>query len=572
MQPHYLVAYGSSMLVAPTSVASSGRTALKQYGKPLLVAALVLYAYRNSLVTLVEGMRLDTPLAHLALVPLIALGLGFTARRWSAGPDIHDRQLDWIIGIVLCAGATLANVVLPGRLSTDYWTWRLDLLSLPFFVAGVICMAFGTRTLWKYRVAVLFLFLAWPYPYSVVLNRYLGRFTTLTVDALSWSLQHFPLASRVVGSESLFEVRFAGDPIRMSVASACSGANGLVGFLLVATAFVLVVNGSRLAKWSWLLAGAALVWVLNIVRILIIFWAAGRWGEDVAIDGFHPYTGLVVFNIAVAVMVCAMRLFGLRFAGPAGADGGGGSAVARQIVRQPSYAALVVVGLVAATVGVFNSNLRSYDRITSTFGSPRLSSFAASKETPDGWKLTYGDRFDWSKRFFGQDSSWNRYLYSSSSPDGELYSNVALIADVIDTSDRAALSNYGVEACYSFHNYRIGGQSSVDLGGGLRGDFLVWTNPKTEQTYTTLYWHWPVRQGSSTRYERFTLMLQDIETNEFSSPPLTTTSTRQLQLTLNDFLEGRADVTQQQRLVETQQFMVGFAREIVERRAAAPES
>ena len=36
-----------------------------------------------------------------------------------------------------------------------------------------------------------------------------------------------------------------------------------------------------------------------------------RYGEDVAIEGFHPYVGLVVFNVAVLVMMMLMRPFGL---------------------------------------------------------------------------------------------------------------------------------------------------------------------------------------------------------------------------------------------------------------------
>jgi exosortase/archaeosortase family protein len=250
---------------------------------------LIVVAYHTSLTTLFESMRLDTPLAHLALVPLIALALAGVYRQADSGPPIHDRQLDWIVGIALAGTAAAANVVLPARLSTQFWEWRIDLLTLPLFTAGVVALLFGIRTLWRNRAAVLFLFLAWPYPYSRLLDRWLGSFTQGTVWALDQTLRHLPLASKVAESSSLFQVIGPNEaPIQMSIASACSGANGLVGFLLVAGAFVLVVDGSRVRKITWLLGGAMLVWLLNILRILIIFWAAKRWGESVAIDGFHP--------------------------------------------------------------------------------------------------------------------------------------------------------------------------------------------------------------------------------------------------------------------------------------------
>jgi hypothetical protein len=128
--------------------------------RPAAALVIVVLAYRVSLITLFESMRLDTPLAHLALVPFIAGGLATVARHKNPGPNIHDRQLDWIVGLFLTIVALAANVILPARLSTDFWTWRVDLLTLPLFVAGVVTLLFGARALWKFRAAILFLFLA----------------------------------------------------------------------------------------------------------------------------------------------------------------------------------------------------------------------------------------------------------------------------------------------------------------------------------------------------------------------------------------------------------------------------
>src|SRR5215467_9699067 len=81
--------------------------------RPALAIALVVAAYRTSLSTLVEFMSLDTPLAHLALVPIISIVLALASRRRDAGPQIHDRQLDWIVGLPLVAGALVVNFILP---------------------------------------------------------------------------------------------------------------------------------------------------------------------------------------------------------------------------------------------------------------------------------------------------------------------------------------------------------------------------------------------------------------------------------------------------------------------------
>jgi exosortase/archaeosortase family protein len=534
--------------------------------RPVLAISLIAIAYRTSLMTLFESMRLDTPLAHLALVPLIAGGLAYSSRHNDTGPAIHDRQLDWIVGITLGAVALSANLILPARLSSDFWLWRLDLLTLPVFTAAVVSLLFGVRTLWKYRLSVLFLFLAWPVPYNWVLDRWLGRITSSTIWALERTLQHLPWATKVTGTDSLFQVAFSGKPIQMSVASACSGANGMVGFMLVATAFVFVVKGSRWTKIAWLLTGVFLVWTLNVVRIMSIFFAARQWGESVAIDGFHPYVGLVVFNVAVIVMVLLMRVFRLQFKRPSEV------LTTTSTYRPRASIALSFAVLMALAVGVFNGELRAYDRIAGSLGTPRLTSFEQSRETPDGWALSEVDRIEWTRRFFGDDSQWIRYQYMNpSTAVSEFSANLPITVDVIDTSDRAALNAYGIEECYKFHGYNISGRQSIDLGGGVVGGALTWFSPKTDLTWTTLYWHWPIKTATGTRYERVTLILQDQESNQFTSPPLDTDGLRQLQLDVNDALRGAGSPALQQRLVETRQFMIGFARELISLRTAAPE-
>lgn len=555
-------------LTLPPGPAETGRRLARRWGRPLLALALVVAAYRTSLATLVESMRLDTPLAHLALVPFISLALAYAARNNSSGPPIHDRQLDWIVGLPLGLIALVANFVLPARLSSEFWLWRVDLLTLPLFVAAIVSLLFGVRTLWKYRLAVGFLFLAWPVPFTWVLDRWLGRLTEATVGALNWTLHHITWATKVPGADALFQVDSNGVPVQMSVASACSGANGMVGFVLVASAFLLVVKGNRWLKLTWLLTGALLVWVLNVGRILVIFWAARKWGERVAIDGFHPYVGLVVFNIAVLVMVLTMRLFGLRFRRAEPLDPAETAAAGAGATK--ARTAMACSALLALGIGAFNGELREYDKVATSLGSPRLAAFAESRDTPEGWMLTEVGEFEWTKRFFGSGSHWIRYQFlSDPSVDAPLRATVPITVDVVETGDRASLNAYGIEECYQFHGYDIRGTQSVDLGGGVIGSALTWASDDTGLTWTTLYWHWPIKTKDGTRYERVTLVMVDNETNEFTSPPLSTSGARQLQLDLNDALRGTGSPEDRDRLIATRQFMIGFARELVSLRAEA---
>ena len=112
-------------------------------GRP---AAVTIIAYSYSLTTLVQLADLNSPLAYVSLVPMIALILaGVNSRPSQPEPAIHDRQTDYIVGVPLMAAALCANLFLPSKLSAMFWVWRIDLLTLPFFVAGAVAVIFGRQ-------------------------------------------------------------------------------------------------------------------------------------------------------------------------------------------------------------------------------------------------------------------------------------------------------------------------------------------------------------------------------------------------------------------------------------------
>ncbi len=549
--------------------------------RPVLVVALVLLAYRVSFATLLDSLSLDTPLAHLAVVPAISLGLMVAMSRRPSGPPIHDRQLDWIIGLPLVAVSLTANLVLPGRMSTEFWVYRIDLLSLPLFVAGLVALLLGARALWRMRVGILFLFLAWPMPYQTLLNRWLVPFTSVTVHAVTRAVRYLPVASPNPdgAANALFTVSHQGSRFDLSVASECSGANGLLGFVLVGIALLMVVRGRRWTKAAWLVVGAMLVWLLNVVRILIIFGAGKQWGKGVALDGFHPVIGLVVFNLGIVVMALLMKRFGLSFPGQDRAAGR--PQAPRAMPHRPTIQAGAAVVLAASLgVGVLNGSLRDYDLVASSLGTPRLSGFTAGGPHPEGWKSYFSTQFDWSKRFFGADSTWRRYIYSDKQANDagalsdnpvvrDLTSTGPIIADIITANDRAAFSTYGIEACYKFHNFVITKRQSVDLGSGVVGGLLSWRDPLVhDRTTTTLYWHWPIKVGDKTRWERVTLLMVDNKNLRLTSPDQTSAKmTKEFQLRVAGLLEGDTDSALSQRLVQTREFMVAFAQQMVALRA-----
>jgi hypothetical protein len=174
---------------------ASPRSRVLVASRVALVVAVCVGAYHYSLETLLRGLTLQTPLAHLGLVPLLSLLLALVVVvQPPKEPDIHDRYLDWIVGVPLLTAALALMWIMPSQLSTYFWLWRLDLLSLPLFVAAAVALTFGARALWRLRVPIALLCLAWPAPYLLLRD---GRLASEAVGVLALAAAVAVLAPRL---------------------------------------------------------------------------------------------------------------------------------------------------------------------------------------------------------------------------------------------------------------------------------------------------------------------------------------------------------------------------------------
>jgi exosortase/archaeosortase family protein len=538
---------------------------------------VVVIAYSYSLITLFQLADLNTPLAYVSLVPVISLILAAVYRRpRKPEPAIHDRQTDYIIGIPLMAGALCVNLFLPSKLSAMFWVWRIDLLTLPFFVAGAVAVIFGVRVLWRQKVAVAFLLLAWPYPYTSVLLGVLNAFTSATLFGLTKILHVVHVAVPVGDStNAVFTVVHAGHPFNLSVISACSGVSSVVGFLLVGTAFLFIIRGPIIRKLAWLAGGMLLLWVLNLGRLVLVFWAGKQFGEHFAIDVLHPFIGLVAFIFGVTLMILCTRPLGLKI-GPeimgAGAgehaaqvsSSGGGRPGRRHSLPVPHvYLAVTLVLVFAIFVGASNVGLQSYNLVADVSGSPKIISFVDDPVTPVGWTSRYETTFSWAAPLFGENSIWNRYELSPSI-GGDLQARTEIVADVIDTPDLESFAAFGVEQCYQFHGYGLTNVSQVNLAGGIVGQTLSY-NSQQFGSWTIVYWILPVKRGSSTVYERVVLYVQNHHGVVVEAAHRGSAGTSQASA---DGSENSAQTT----VLQNQDFLVAYAREMIRDQASRSAS
>jgi exosortase/archaeosortase family protein len=466
----------------------------------------IVFAFRYSLTTIIRGVGLQTPLAYLGLVPLLGLAVAIGRMRPALDePEIHDRQLDWIVAVPLLIVAFVILAVLPRQLSVLYWQRRVDLLALPFFAAAAVVLVFGVRTGWRLRLPLLFLALAWPLPWTSALGAVLSTVTDATIGALHWLATSTSLAVPVAESDgSLFRVGQGSRAFVVSVASPCSGVNGLVGFLLAGGAFLALVKGSRPRKALWLAAGLGVTWVLNLARIAGLFYVGSRWGEDAAIETLHPYLGLVTFSVGVLAMIIVMPRFGI---GPAPALTPEERSAIR--ARRPAVArtlpALLTVSALALPLGALDAGMRRYALVAGDLGTPRLVAFSSAPPIVRGWTARLVDVYPWAQQYFGRGSVWQRYEYAPGHAQHDDPSIV--IADAVETGDLSRFDTYNLDACYRFHKYAIHARGHVQLLGGIRAETLSYTHPRLRSDWTVLAWLWPVRHLSGgTRYERVVLM------------------------------------------------------------------
>ncbi|MHB8449915.1 MAG: exosortase/archaeosortase family protein [Mycobacteriales bacterium] len=470
----------------------------------VLVVGLVILAYPHSLAAVLGQLGYDSPLAYVGLVPLLSLGLCLLLGGRARPGELRapDRQVDWILGVFFLAVAGFVAVVLPTRVSYEFWVNRLDLLGLPVFVAGLVAILFGSRVLHRVRLPVALLALAWPYPYQAPVAEAQSLTSHLTVAALKASHSLVPAAHWLGGT--LFAVGTGAGSFSVNVAPSCAGADSALGFLLVGGAVLVATTGRRLAKLAWLVTGIAAALAANVVRLLLLMWTGAHLGEGVALTWLHPVLGLALFSVVVAVMVLLLPRFGLDLVVgvPATAVEAGRPAPAPvNVVSRLSVGGLGVLLVVAALFGVANEGLARFDPFTGLSSAGAVSPLAPQPPTIAGWTGGQYDQITWATPYFGTGSTWYRDVYSPDSPATEHYYG-AVYLDVVTTPDLEAFSTFGLNACYHFHGFRVVRSVRVDVGGPAVGEAISYLDPHTDQVWSVVAWVWPVSTPQGKQFER----------------------------------------------------------------------
>ena len=535
--------------------------------------AVVVIAYSYSLTTLWQLAGLNTPLAYVSLVPIVSLILaGVHSRPSQPEPAIHDRQTDYIVGVPLMVGALCANLFLPAKLSAMFWVWRIDLLTMPFFVAGAVAVIFGVRVLWRQKVAVAFLLLAWPYPYTSVLLGVLNGFTYGDV------VRHHrdpPRRARGNAARRAEQHHLHGRPRWSPLQPQCD-----LGLLRCEQCGRVSPGRQRLCRHhSWtagpegrvagcgdalalgaqpgpahprLLGGPALRRALRHRRPPPLHRARPVHVGCRRHDPVHPADGTPDRE--------SRREAHCRRTSICRAAQDLGQRDKRNLAVPKVYLAVSLVLVLGIITGFSNVGLQTYNLVADVSGAPKVVSFINDPVTPVGWTARYQTTFKWAAPLFGEQSVWNRYeLYPG--VGGDLRARTEIVADVIDTPDLQTFAAFGVEQCYQFHGYSLANVTQMPLAGGITGQSLAYTSQQFG-SWTIVYWILPVKRGASTVYERVVLYVQN-------QHGLIAQATRGQQAGIkNQAGVLGSNNAKQVVLLQNQDFLVAYAKEMIRDQAS----
>jgi hypothetical protein len=155
--------------------------------------------------------------------------------------------------------------------------------------------------------------------------------------------------------------------------------------------------------------------------------------------------------------------------------------------------------LVTGALALVDGGLQPYAAFGNVSGSATVQAFNKTASVPAGWRVTPTANWLFATEYFGPGSTWVRYRIMPA------HSKNALYADVVLTFNKASLDTYNVVNSVLFRNYAIRTWQRIDLGDGVYGLVLNYSDPASHRMWASVSWVWPVLNQGLTYYERIVL-------------------------------------------------------------------
>ncbi len=260
----------------------------------VLIAALLVLAFWNTLTWLMDAWWSDAYYSHGPLVLLISAFLVWLSRDAVRRAPEGTQPLGiavLVLGLLLHAGAVLWRA---------YYLSAFGLLAV---LAGLCLLFLGRQAMGKLLFPLVFLSFSIPLPLAERFGPPLELFTATQATNLV-RLAGIPAVnegSRVILAGTTFAV---GAP--------CSGLRSLVALIALAALLAHIVQGPVWARWLVFLSAVPVALLANLARVTTIFVVAYSWGPDVALGYYHEASSPVLFLVALVLLILLSRGLGCR--------------------------------------------------------------------------------------------------------------------------------------------------------------------------------------------------------------------------------------------------------------------
>ncbi len=437
----------------------------------------------------------DSPLAYLVWVPPVAMLWAVdNLRRVQAYPD--DGELNALLGGTLALVLGLALVGGPHLWPYVFTADDIALLLWPVWALALAWLWFGVGATPALLAPLAFLWLAWPPLMLLVAVHSQGLLLTLDRTLLGNLARLAPAWLRLAPGTGSVRILHAGRWLELTVASACSGADSILAAAILLPFLLSRSRGDPGRRIALIALALAVAFVLNLLRIGILFVALHAWGEAFALGLLHPVLGSLLFAaLAVALAEVAERLDLLPRPKDAGVNTLALPTPAR-ILGGAAAALLVLVGLLPVMTAAPGALGRP-------IGVRSLVPLALFPALP-GLRPVILGTFD--------DSS---ILGPASDSAAVAYSDRAgayALAEIWVTPTLGALSSYGFDQCLLFHGDDVRARRSLVLGPGTLATLYAVAMPpahigRAASLYLDLEWSHEVRVRGRSAYVRIALAL-----------------------------------------------------------------
>jgi exosortase len=256
--------------------------------KTLTLIALTIILFWPTLLWLVRQWFNNDYYAHGPLIPLVSAFLIW--RNW--GKSKPDRHSSIAGGLLLAVG--IGGNIWAASIRAAY----LSAFCLIIILSGLTLLFRGKEAFYRASFPLLFLITAIPLPFVERIS------TPLQVLTADWSGK---VASLIGLQVTQTGSQLALESCSFIVGAPCSGLRSLVTFISLLALLLYIVEAPWLSKISLAILALPIALLANVLRVTSLLIVAQAWGEDIALDYYHNFFGIVFYILALALLFALAR-------------------------------------------------------------------------------------------------------------------------------------------------------------------------------------------------------------------------------------------------------------------------